>query len=223
MISIYILTNPEERDHHRMGTRAGLPTNSYCQVPAKNIWYFLLDLLSVTINIFIHMMFRHQRKKGSQHIRKAPITTPKVTKALCSFKSNFEFFFSAWKLNTFRHDEFMRRLSFITEGESDRLKWWISKIAHLQVYSLRRWQKRNSLPASEHRLWLCQGWSCPGPPERNSATRSGFCSRTRQGCLSGCQGWLFQSQGCLSAGLGSTSSPPSEALPHHAAAVFFAS
>ena len=28
---------------------------------------------------------RYQVKKGSQHSRKAPITTPSVTKALCSF------------------------------------------------------------------------------------------------------------------------------------------
>ena len=28
---------------------------------------------------------RYQEKKGSQQRRKAPITTPRVTKALCSF------------------------------------------------------------------------------------------------------------------------------------------
>ena len=39
---------------------------------------------------------RYQVKKGSQQIRKVPITTPSVTKALCSF----------------RHDEFTRFRSF---------------------------------------------------------------------------------------------------------------
>ena len=31
----------------------------------------------------------YQRKKGSQQRRKAPITTPRVTKALCSFRADY--------------------------------------------------------------------------------------------------------------------------------------
>ena len=42
------------------------------------------------INLLIQMIMRYQRKKGSQHIRKAPITTPRVTNALCSFKTSSE-------------------------------------------------------------------------------------------------------------------------------------
>ena len=43
---------------------------------------------------------RYQVKKGSQHTRKVPITTPSVTNALCSF----------------RHDEFTRFRSRRAEG-----------------------------------------------------------------------------------------------------------
>ena len=45
---------------------------------------------------------RYQVKKGSQHTRKVPITTPSVTKALCSFL----------------HEEFSRFRSFKAENQS---------------------------------------------------------------------------------------------------------
>ena len=167
------------------------------------------------INLLIQMIMRYQRKKGSQHIRKAPITTPRVTNALCSFKTSSESptFCRLCKLNTFRQDEFMRRLSFITGGEEVKV-WddgWVT--ANLRVYSRRTWQKLNFWRASLHPLWSSPGWCDPAPPECSSETHFGSVAPShRRGS---------ESRG--SADLASTSHPPSEAPPPHAEAVFFAS
>ena len=48
-------------------------------------------------------------------MRKAPITTPRVTNALCSWERIPLDIFTS-NLPTFRHDEFIRLLSFITAG-----------------------------------------------------------------------------------------------------------
>ena len=44
-------------------------------------------VIKSNFTITMETMMVYQRKKGSQHIRKAPITTPRVTNALCSFKT----------------------------------------------------------------------------------------------------------------------------------------
>ena len=97
-------TNPEENGNNDVGTR-GTRTSTYCwhKVPWKHMlivfmtnrmFYWMMrmrmhDGLIILIIIMRTRMMCHHRKKGSQQRRKAPITTPRVTKALCSFRADY--------------------------------------------------------------------------------------------------------------------------------------
>ena len=47
------------------------------------------QVLPTTYQRKVKVKVTYQRKKGSQQRRKAPITTPRVTKALCSFRADY--------------------------------------------------------------------------------------------------------------------------------------
>ena len=91
----------------------------------------------------------------------------------CAPEKEFHKIFSLWNLPTFRHEEFIRLLSFITAGT--RWLWGLTaSLSHLQECSPPRWQKENFWRASSRPRWSCQGSSDRALLERNSATRSDF-------------------------------------------------
>ena len=84
----------------------------------------------------MEMMMRYQRKKGSQHIRKAPITTPSVTNALCSFKTVSEstYFFCFEDLIPFARMNSCV-VSLLSLGAVNSLRWRISDAAPTFEYA----------------------------------------------------------------------------------------
>ena len=195
--------------------------------PEGNNQIYLSDQWSPTY--VIQMIFGHQRKERKERYRAlsssppmwdAPTRERKEAnkwgrlpsprpgwQTPCAPEKEFHKIFTLWNLSTFRHDEFIRLLSFITAGT--RWLWALTtSLSHLQECSPPRWQRENFWRASSRPRWSCQGSSDRALLERNSATRSDFSCPSPQ---------EFEF-----ADLGKSSPPPSATPPSHALLALFA-